>query len=242
MTIISFVSFSSSTPVQAAAPFGGNSFKRLSLYNETLQIFDAGPVEVQLGNAGRDIYSSGRLYIRPNGSDRGSFFEGAAGQAAQRLELTGGVNGAHTLEANWAGSNGINVTSGAVTAHFDGAVNNSVGNAIYGEVASCGGPGLACYAGYFSGGNHMAVMALSQSAAGFPSLQVTNSDPAGLAARFEGDLIAGTVETQANARGACAWENVSSNELICSSDRILAGVRNANLPDPIITDLYCCEL
>lgn len=227
--------------VFAADPFGGTMQKRLSLYNGTLLL--DGTAQLRLGNAGRDIESSGILYLRPDGSARGSFFSGVSNAIGQRLSLTGGISGYDAVRAEWAGGSGVNDERGALTGYFHGAVSSAVGAAIFGEVQSCGA-GQTCYAGYFDGGQSTGLYVTSATGpngVSQPTLQVVNNDANGVAGSFTGSVSAGRVTLDNNQRSACAWEVVSGNELVCSSDKLVAGVR-ASTADPTITNVYCCEL
>ncbi|USN53708.1 MAG: hypothetical protein H6760_00875 [Candidatus Nomurabacteria bacterium] len=225
----------------AATPFGGNSNKRLSIYNGTLLL--DGSAQLRLGNAGRDIQASGTLYLRPDGSARGSFFSGVTNDVGQRLSLTGGISGSDTIQASWIGTNGVDETRGAVTGYFHGAPDSAVGAAIFGEVQSCG-VGQTCYAGYFAGGQSTGVQtytATNPNGGATPALQVLNADANGVAASFTGNVQTNRLILDNNTRSACTWESVSGAELVCPSGKLLAGVRASNT-DPVISDIYCCEL
>lgn len=229
-------------PGQAAEPFGGNPQKRLSVYNGTILL--DGTASIRLGNVGRDIETSGRLYFRPNGSDRGSFIEGAAGQAGQRLEVAGGVNGQDTISGVWAGTTNVSSALGAITASFHGGLGNSVGSAVLGEISNCGA-GQSCYAGYFNGKSSSGLFAQAGQAGqgGTAMLNVTNYHLLGRAASFTGSVAADKLRLNGNTRASCSWLTIGAGaELVCSNGRLLAGVTSTSAPDSTITRLYCCEL
>lgn len=117
----------------------------LSLTDD-LRIQEAGTGDtMSLGNAGRDIRSSGNIYIRPNDSTAISRFIGVSGQTTQNLFLFEGkdVNtGGGTLRVN---NNLEAVNYGSETDAIFAAANNSDGAAVSALQTGTG------YAGYFSG-------------------------------------------------------------------------------------------
>ncbi|MFH0853748.1 MAG: hypothetical protein V1853_05075 [bacterium] len=224
---------------RAAGP--STPIKRLSIYDGSLLIDST--AQLRLGNAGRDIQSGGRIYLRPDGSSRGSFIEGSPDSIGQRLELTGGITGQHTLDATWAGTADTDSTLGASTGYFHGGIEDAVGSAIKGEVSDCGAL-MTCYAGYFSGNKYVGVQAISNTSDVLePALKASNNNPNGIAGSFEGKVLADTVRAVGNTRGACEWEFFNAeDELICSNNRLLAGIASDTEPDPSVFKLYCCEL
>lgn len=89
-------------PPPPVPPVPDTSIKRLSIYDGIAWIVGGAPDfnYMQIGNAGRDIFSTSRINFRPDASaDGGAFFEGVANTAAQRLELNAGTAGFSALDA-----------------------------------------------------------------------------------------------------------------------------------------------
>lgn len=71
----------------AAGSFGGSP-TRLTINNGVITIVDAaGSKIMEIGNAGTDIASTDKIYIRPNTTTQGSYFSGTG--STQDLLLTG---------------------------------------------------------------------------------------------------------------------------------------------------------
>ena len=199
-------------PGLVAPPFNGHPTKRLSIYDGTLLI-DDGTAQARIGNVGRDIESSGRLYLRPDGSQRGAFVEGSPEAVGQRLAVPGGINGQDTISATWNGEADTSGLLGAVAGHYSGASSNTSGSAVYGQVNDCW-VGKTCYAGYFKGNGSVAVSAGNNDATQ-STIDVQNSNVDGVAAEFIGNLMATTWNISGNTRDdaeSCSWEDLVGGE------------------------------
>lgn len=201
--------FFQARPGLVAPPFNGHPTKRLTIYDGTLLI--DGTAQARIGNAGRDIESSGRLYLRPDGSKRGAFVEGSPDAVGQRLEVPGGINGQDTISATWNGEADTSSLLGAVAGHYSGAATNTSGSAVYGQVDDCGA-GKTCYAGYFKGSGSIALSANNNDATQ-ATIDVENSNASGVAAEFIGDLVTDVWHISGNTRddaGSCSWEDLDA--------------------------------
>lgn len=73
----------------SSAPLSSGANQRLTLYEGVFSVTPVSPGDtLELGNAGRDIASTGEIYLRPNSTNAGSRFSGT-GDATQSLYLTG---------------------------------------------------------------------------------------------------------------------------------------------------------
>lgn len=80
-------------PVHAAGQFGGSEPVRLTINHGVIKIIGgtSSVAEMEIGNNGTDIASTGNIYLRPNLSNQGSYFvsSGSGGTTVQNLVLTG---------------------------------------------------------------------------------------------------------------------------------------------------------
>jgi len=111
-----------------AAIVTSSAKQKLTVYNGVGVFVDESNDVMEIGNAGRDIASTGNIYIRPNSTSAGSYFVGSG--STQNMFLNGQLRiGADSASPG----DGISV-------HVD-----SDNSAIYAEQSGSG------YAGYFSG-------------------------------------------------------------------------------------------
>ena len=231
---------------QAAAPFGGNAFKRLILYDENLRLpFTLpNPTGSQLVLSARGLESDAPIYLAPDSSLLGSRFEGVSGRDSQRLQLTGGLNGLSTLEVSGQGT--ANQPDGAAATSVQ-VVGSSVNNSpigVYGSVfESAAGPS---YGGYFSGGSSTGLLIHRDSGDGNDQAVGLKAEAqaGGLAGRFDPDIfINGGLRADSNTRGSCGWTAApSGTPVTCPDDRLIAGVRHQAGADGYVSEIYCCEL
>lgn len=96
-------------------PAPSEANQKLNLNNGVIGIAPGGGSDIlELGNAGRDIASTGEIFFRPDSSNAGTKFSGTAGTNVQNLYVTGTVtagticvgSGANRCQTSWPPSGG----------------------------------------------------------------------------------------------------------------------------------------
>jgi hypothetical protein len=105
----------------AAGSFGGTDPVRLTIHNGVLRFVSSSAIEMEIGNNGTDIASTGKIYIRPESSTQGSYFSGQSNK--QNLTLTGNLEALGNISTSNNGKireNDLPVLSMATIAAGDG--------------------------------------------------------------------------------------------------------------------------
>ncbi|MDO8312520.1 MAG: hypothetical protein Q7T25_11330 [Sideroxyarcus sp.] len=93
-------------------PNVGSGAKKLSVYDGVVWIVGGAPPysAMKLGEAGRDIASTGNIYFSGNSADSGgAYFSGLTSAAAQRLTINAGMGGFPALELHATASPALSV-------------------------------------------------------------------------------------------------------------------------------------
>ncbi|MFH0853750.1 MAG: hypothetical protein V1853_05085 [bacterium] len=222
-----------------AWPFSAN--QKLSVYQGVIQIAQSSGDTLEIGNAGRDIASTGNIYLRPNNSLAGAFWEGTDSTTDQRLHFPYGIAGQPTILAQGSGTQNSSNGASAVASFFSGSNNNAGGSAVYGEVVSCAAAG-GCAAGYFAGNNEVGLLSESSDSI-IPALKVENSAGASpennVSALFEGNFVAdGDIQSEKLLFSECHWETLVWADLVCPNNGFISGYENN--PPGENDRIYCC--
>lgn len=223
-------------------PFSNS--QKLSLYDGTLQLSKSSGDTFEFGNAGRDIASSGNIFLRPNGSTAGLAWEGLTGAASQRLHIPIGVDGNPAVLAYGTGTKDSLTGANGVAGYFNGAGKTAGGTGVSGDVISCGSLG-GCIAGEFNGSTLGTGLFVETANASVPALIVeNNSGPnpaaANTSAQFNGKIIiTGNIESAPVEFPNCSWVDiVSSGDTICPNNGFVMGF-DEQTPG-VVDRLYCC--
>ncbi|USN53706.1 MAG: hypothetical protein H6760_00865 [Candidatus Nomurabacteria bacterium] len=222
-------------------PWPFSDQQKLSVYDGVAQISKNSGDTMEIGNAGRDITSNGNIYIRPNNSYAGAYFEGVASTGSQRLHLPYGVPGQHTVFAKGTGT--VNSADGAsgIAGIFTGLSNNAGGSGVYGDVMSCASSG-GCAAGYFQGGDQIGLYASTNNAS-LPALRAENAATPNASTLNMSALFTGKVQVSQDLSGsfspdACVWVTVDVGDTVCPNEGFVFGYDSTSFG--VADKLYCC--
>ncbi len=230
-----------STALWDVGPWYFSSKTKLPVYDGVIQISESNGDTMEIGNAGRDLASTGQIFIRPGGSLASAAWSGLAGAARQRLHFSTGINGQPTIIARGTGTYGLADGASGLAGFFAGAANDAGGSGIYADVISCAGAS-GCSALNLNGGSQTGLSARSTSATQ-PALKAQNdlggSPTYNISAALTGAVeVTGNVSTDDLTAPNCTPVIIGVGDTICPNNGLVRGYDETVDGQP--DQLYCC--